>query len=244
MISFFFAAYAVACYLSFLATFLFFIGFVGGLPLPRTIDIGPAAPWGEAVLIDLALLASFGVQHSVMARAGFKRMWTRIVAPAIERSTYVLLSVLALALVMWQWRPVPLPVIWAFSGPAAWAVDALFWAGWTVMLTSSFLLDHFELFGLSQALAPALPSGAPQPRFRTPLFYRYVRHPLYAGLLAGFWATPRMTAGHLLFAAGFTAYVLVGVRFEERDLLAQFGARYASYRQRVGMLLPWRRTSA
>lgn len=244
MTSIFFVFYGVSSYLLFVGTFLWFIAFVGGLPLPRTVDMGPAASLGHAVLVDVALLAAFGVQHSVMARASFKRLWTRVVPPAIERSTYVLASSLALALIPWQWLPIPLPVVWEFTGPAAWLLEAIFWAGWAVMLASSFLISHFELFGVSQVLWTVLKQRSPDPSFRTPLFYRYVRHPLYAGLLAAFWATPRMTAGHLLFAAGFTAYILVGIWFEERDLLAHFGSHYARYQRRVGMLFPWRRRSA
>lgn len=236
--------YSLCAYLFFFGTFLGFVGFVGDLPLHRSVDAGPAAPLAQAVLVDLGLLALFGVQHSVMARAAFKRWLTRAVPPVLERSTYVLASSLVLAIVMWQWRPIPAPVVWQFSGAAAVAMQALFWSGWAVMLASSFLIDHGELFGLKQVFCFVMKEGAPEQPFRTPAFYRYVRHPLYTGLLAAFWATPRMTVGHLLFAAGFTAYILVGIGFEERDLVAQFGSRYLQYRRRVGMLLPWRRGSA
>lgn len=239
MTSLLFMTYGVGAYLLFLATFLYFIGFVAGLPLPVTVDVGRVSPAGEAFLVDIALLAMFAVQHSVMARASFKRAWTRVVPPALERSTYVLASTLALALIVWQWRPIAHPLVWDLSGTAALAMQCLFWAGWGVMLTSSFLINHFELFGLSQACAKALGLRAPRPVFRTPLFYRYVRHPLYTGVLLGSWATPRMTTGHFLLAAGFTAYILVGIWYEERDLVAAFGSRYADYRRRVGMLLPW-----
>jgi len=235
-----FVVFGLSCYVGFLVVILHTIGFVAGLPLPRTVDIGPSSPWRQAIPVDLALLGVFGIQHSVMARASFKRLWTRIVPPAIERSTYVLASTLALGLVIWQWRPIPQPVVWAFTGAEATVLQAVFWLGWGVMLASSFMIDHFELFGLRQVRDAMLKRAAGEPAFRTPLFYRYVRHPLYLGVLLGLWATPRMTAGHLLFAAGFTGYVLVGIYFEERDLVAQFGRRYGEYRRRVGMLLPWR----
>jgi protein-S-isoprenylcysteine O-methyltransferase Ste14 len=238
--SFFFVAYSLFSYLAFLAVFLYFIGFVGGLPLPTTVDSGPDAPAGAALLVDLALLAMFGVQHSVMARASFKRAWTRVVPAVLERSTFVLASSLALAVIVWQWRPIAQPVVWDASGAGALVLQVVFWTGWAVMLASSFMINHFELFGLSQVATEVLNLREPATGFRTPLLYRYVRHPLYVGLLIAFWAAPRMTAGHLLFAAGFTAYILVGIWFEERDLIAQFGHRYANYRRRVGMLLPRR----
>jgi methanethiol S-methyltransferase len=240
----FFVAYALSCYLFFAVTFLAFIGFLAGLPWHPSVDTGPLVPRGEAIAIDLALLAVFGVQHSVMARASFKRAWTRIVPPALERSTFVLASTLALALIVWQWRPIPEPVLWDLSGVPASLMQAAFCSGWLVMLASSFLIDHFDLFGLRQAWSMARKLPGTKQEFRQPLFYRYVRHPLYTGLLIAFWATPRMTAGHLLFAAGFTVYILIGIAFEERDLLSQFGSRYAAYRRQVGMLLPWRRRSA
>lgn len=244
MTSILLVSYSLVSYLFFLGTFLYFVGFVGGLPLPVTVDAGPSAPAAHAVAVDLALIALFGVQHSVMARASFKRAWTRIVAPCIERSTYVLASTLALGLIVWQWRPIADAAVWDFSGPAALAMQCAFWAGWAVMLTSSFLINHFELFGLSQVCSAVFGMPAPQPKFRTPLFYRYVRHPLYTGVLAGIWAAPRMSVGHFLLAAGLTVYILIGASLEERDLLATFGSRYADYRRRVGMLLPWRRRAA
>jgi protein-S-isoprenylcysteine O-methyltransferase Ste14 len=163
------------------------------------------------------------------------------VPPAVERSTFVIASSLLLALLLWQWRPIPEPIIWSIENVAArQAVVAVFWLGWAVLLTSSFLINHFELFGVSQVVARLTGSELPKPEFRTPLLYRYVRHPLYLGFLLGFWATPVMTAGHLLFAAGCTAYILIGIWFEERDLIAQFGEKYRRYRNQVGMLVPWR----
>lgn len=232
------AAYGLASYLFFFVSFLYWIGFVGGLPLPRAVDDGPAAPPAAAAVIDLALVAVFGLQHSLMARQGFKRAWTRVVPRALERSTYVLASTLALLLIVWQWRPIAQPLAWSVSGLPATILQGLFWLGWGVLLASSFMLDHFELFGLRQSVGPWMGLRETAPEFRTPMLYRHVRHPIYLGALVGFWATPRMTAGHLLLAAGFTAYVMVGIRFEERDLVALFGTRYAEYRRRVGMLWP------
>jgi protein-S-isoprenylcysteine O-methyltransferase Ste14 len=177
-----------------------------------------------------------------MARRSFKAWWTRIVSPAVERSTFVLATSLVLALLLWQWRPISEPVIWHVENSATvkllWVV---FWFGWAVLLISTFLINHFELFGLRQVFAHLLGRELPKPEFRTPLFYRYVRHPIYLGFLLAFWATPVMTAGHLLFSIGCTGYILVGIWFEERDLIAQFGDRYLRYRNQVGMLLPSRK---
>jgi len=192
--------------------------------------------------VNLLLLGLFAVQHSVMARRSFKRWWTRIVSPAVERSTFVLATSLVLALLLWQWRPISEPVVWRVqSAVGAELVWAVFWLGWVVLLISTFLLNHFELFGLRQVFAHATGRDLPAPEFKTPLFYRYVRHPLYLGFLLAFWAAPVMTAGHLLFSIGTTGYILVGIWFEERDLIAQFGERYHRYRSEVGMLLPGRR---
>lgn len=232
--------YAVVVYVFFLATFVYAVGFVGNLPwLPRTLDRGDGGPVWEAVVVDLALVALFAVQHSVMARQGFKRRWTRVVPAAMERATYVLAATLALALLLWQWRPIAEPVLWSVQSPAARVVlQGVGWAGWAVALVSTFLLDHFELFGLRQPWVVLRGHAVPAVPFRTPLLYRHVRHPLYLGFLLAFWGMPDMTAGHALFAAAHTAYILVGVWFEERDLVAQFGPRYLQYRQQVGMLLP------
>jgi protein-S-isoprenylcysteine O-methyltransferase Ste14 len=179
-----------------------------------------------------------------MARKGFKRWWTRIVPPAIERSTYVLAATLALALLLWQWRPIAEPVLWRIENPAAVnAIWAIFWLGWGVLLLATFLINHFELFGLRQVFSLLTGREIPEAEFRTPFLYRYVRHPIYLGFVLAFWATPVMTAGHLLFAIGGTGYILVGIWFEERDLVAQFGERYSRYREQVGALIPWRKSS-
>lgn len=232
--------YAVVAYVFFAGTMLYTIGFVADMPLlPRTIDGGAAVPLPEALVVDLALFALFALQHSVMARRSFKQWWTRLVPESMERATYVLAASGALALLLWQWRPIAEPVLWSAQDPAGRvALELVFWAGWGVLLVSTFLIDHFELFGLRQAWTPLLGQSAPDPEFRTPLLYRHVRHPIYLGFLLAFWATPRMTAGHALFAAASTGYILVGVWFEERDLVTQFGQRYLAYRRRVGMLLP------
>jgi protein-S-isoprenylcysteine O-methyltransferase Ste14 len=230
-------------YPAFLATFLYAIGFAGNIVVPKSIDMGPTDQPILSLVIDLLLLSLFAIQHSVMARRTFKRWWTRIVPPAVERSTYVLAASLTLALLCWQWRPISEPMIWRVESAAgAQLLWAVFWLGWAMLLMSTFLINHFELFGLRQVFAHMAGRQLPEPEFRTPLLYRYVRHPIYLGFLLGFWAAPVMTAGHLLFSIVTTGYILVGIWFEERDLVAQFGDRYRRYRDQVGMLLPRRRT--
>lgn len=232
-------AYGVSAYVFFLATFVYTIGFVGNIGVPKTIDSGPSGPLVPALVEDLLLLGLFAVQHSVMARRSFKRWWTRIVPPAVERSTFVLASTLVLALLDWQWRPIAQPVAWNVGpGAVALLLQVLFWLGWAVLLVSTFLINHFELFGLRQVFAQLAGRDIPAPEFRTPFLYRYVRHPLYVGFLLAFWAAPVMTAGHLLFSVACTGYILIGIWFEERDLIAQFGDRYRLYRAQVGMLVP------
>lgn len=241
----FVALYGLVAYAIFLATFLYAIGFAGNVLVPKSVDIGlPAGAAGEPVavsaLLDALLLGVFAIQHSVMARPAFKRWWTRYVPKALERSTFVLLASAALVLLFAQWRPLEAPV-WNLAGTAAGtALAALFVLGWGLVLLSTFQIDHFELFGLRQVWN-ALRGRAPAPpEFRTPMLYRQVRHPIYLGFILAFWSAPVMSAGHLLFAAMTTGYILVGIWFEERDLVAQFGQRYRDYRDRVGMLLPKR----
>jgi len=231
--------YGVAAYVACLAAQLYLIGFSGNLLVPKSVDVGAAAPWGQALATNLLLLALFGVQHSVMARRGFKRWWTRAVPPAVERSTYVVATCAVLALLFWFWVPITAPVVWRVEHNAGVALLwGLFGVGWLLALVSTFLINHFELFGLQQVFARLTQRAQPEAQFRTPLLYRYVRHPLYLGLLLSFWAVPVMTAGRLLFALGLSAYILIGIAFEERDLLRQFGERYRTYREQVGMLIP------
>ena len=233
-------AYGVVVYLLTLATFVYAMGFVGNLVVPKSIDAGVAAPLPEAIGVDLLLLGLFAVQHSVMARRSFKRWWTAIIPPAVERSTFVLAATLVLALLFWQWRPITAPALWRVeSALGIGLLQMLYWLGWGVLFVSTFLIDHFELFGLHQVYLHATGRAPSAPEFRTPFFYRFVRHPIYVGFLLVFWATPVMSAGHLLFAGASTGYILIGIWFEERDLVAQFGERYRLYRAQVGMLLPY-----
>jgi len=231
------ALYSTVAYVLFLGTFVHAIGFVENFMVRKTIDSGETGGALGAVLVDLALLGVFAVQHSVMARHGFKRMWTRIVPEAAERSTYVLFSSLALALLLWQWRPLP-ALVWSTDGIAAVAISAVSWLGWAMVLVSTFLISHFHLFGVTQGFAKLLQRHIPEQQFTTPFLYRYLRHPLYAGFILAFWAAPQMSAGHLLFAVATTGYILIGIWLEERDLVAHFGQRYLQYRAAVGMLIP------
>jgi len=234
-------AYGLCCYVLFLATFLYAVAFVGGWYVPRQLDGPLAGSMPTALLIDAALLGVFALQHSIMARRWFKERWTQVIPWAIERSTYVLCASAALALVIWQWRPLG-GSVWTVEDPAGRALLwLLFAAGWGTVLTTTFLINHFDLFGLRQVWLPLIGRAYTPVAFRTPLPYRLVRHPLYLGFLFAFWATPHMTLAHLFFAVGTTGYILVGIYFEEKDLLAEHGARYADYRRRVPMLLPGRR---
>ncbi len=230
--------YGVAAYVLFFLTFLYAIAFVGDFLVPKTIDFGTRGDLATAIVIDLIVLSIFAVQHSLMARPFFKRMWTKIVPPAVERSTYVVFSSLALILLYWLWRPID-GTVWSTSGNLATALWVVFAAGWGIVLISTLLIDHFELFGLRQVWANFRGQALPPPEFKTPTFYRAVRHPIYLGFTLAFWAIPVMTYGHLLFAAACTGYMLIAIRFEEHDLIGTFGATYVEYRRRVSMILPW-----
>ena len=230
--------YGAVAYSASLVALLYLIGFVGNLIVPKSIDSGTAGPLIQSAVIDVMLIALFAIQHSVMARQGFKRWWTRIVPSSVERSTYVLSTSLVLLILYWQWQPIPGPV-WTVQDPvAAGAINGIFWLGWVVLVASTFMLNHFELFGLSQVFARLFGKRLSDAKFRTPLLYRYVRHPIYLGVLLAVWATPAMTAGHLLFALVITGYILIGVQLEEHDLIQQFGEQYRRYRQNAAMLVP------
>ena len=229
--------YGIVAYGVTLVALLYLIGFTGNLIVPKSIDSGTAGPLLQSVILDTLLIALFAIQHSVMARPGFKRWWTRIIPASCERSTYVLISSALLILIFWQWRPIA-ATVWRVEGWPAAMLTAIFWMGWLIALLSTFQIDHFELFGVRQVVDALRGAASRVQAFKTPLLYRLVRHPLMLGMLLAFWATPHMTAGHLLFATMSTAYILVGVRLEERDLVAAFGASYEQYRRRVPMLLP------
>lgn len=238
-------AYSLACYLVFLLAFLYAICFVADALVPRTIDHGPAASAATAFAVDVLLLVLFAVQHSAMARPAFKRWLTSWLPEPMERSTYVLVSSLVLLLLFWQWRPLP-TVIWAVQATwAYWLLYALSALGWLIVLTGTFVIDHFDLFGLRQAWYATRGREAQPVRFVERYYYRLIRHPLMLGFLIAFWATPRMSAGHLLFALATTGYILVAVKFlEERDLVAMHGEAYRDYQRRVPMLCPWPRRRA
>lgn len=231
-------AYGALSYLVFLAVFLYSIGFVGDFIVPRTVDHGVSASLTEALVVNLLLLALFAVQHSVMARPGFKRWWTRAVPRPVERSTYVLIASLVLALLFWQWRTIPATVWDVGWQPGRVLLWMLFAAGWVTVLVSTFLINHFDLFGLRQVYLAWRGDPYTGLGFSTSVFYRVVRHPIMLGFIVAFWAIPTMTAGHLLFAVATTGYILVALRLEERDLVAELGDQYRDYRTRVPMLVP------
>lgn len=236
-----FFSYGTLSYLIFLGTFLYAIGFIGNFGVPTTLDGAPTSPLGIALAIDVGLLGLFAVQHSVMARKWFKEWWTRLVPKPLERSTYVLFSSLALILLFWLWQPLG-GVVWSIEDPLAqFILRGLFAFGWGLVLVSTFLINHFDLFGLRQVWLYLLDRPYTALRFGTPGPYRLVRHPLYVGWLFAFWSTPTMTLAHLLFSVATTAYILIAIQLEERDLVREHGDSYENYRRSVPMLIPFSR---
>lgn len=239
MLRSFYVGFGVAAYALFFGTFLYLIAFVGDLPVvPITIDNGPHSEVFVSAIVNIGLIALFGIQHSVMARKDFKATWQRVVPPPIERSTYVLFSSMALWVMFYFWQPIPM-IVWSIENEVIAAILwAIFGIGWGIVLLSTFLISHFELFGLKQVWKNLRGGGEVAPQFRKPFFYKLVRHPLYTGFLLAFWAIPVMTLGHVIFAVGMTIYVLIAISYEEKDLVGLFGREYQSYQEQVGMLIP------
>ena len=231
--------YGIVAYMVALASIVYAIGFVGNYWVPKSIDSGPVAPLGEALVVNVLLLGLFAVQHSTMARRGFKKAWTAVVPEPIERSTYVLLSGLVLWLLYWQWRPITDEIWRVDNAIGSTVLQVVYFGGWGIVFLSTFLISHADLFGLKQVSDHWLGKETIAPEFKTPALYKVVRHPIYFGLVLAFWATPVMTLGHLLFAVATTGYILIGIFLEERDLVATFGESYEAYRKRVSMLIPW-----
>ena len=230
--------YGVVVYLIGLVTTLYTVGFVGNLVVPKTIDSGEPGQFGQALLIDTLLLGLFGIQHSVMARSGFKKWWTRLVPRPVERSTYVLFTSLALILIFWGWQPIT-SVVWTVDSPLGRTfLWSLYFIGWAIVFSTTFLINHFDLFGLRQVYLFLREQKYTYPGFVTPLFYKLVRHPLMLGFLIAFWATPHMTVGHLVFSVVMTAYILYAIQLEERDMVSALGKTYEEYREQVPMVLP------
>ena len=234
--------YGVLSYALFLAVFVYAIGFIGGFVTPTMLDAAPSRPLVEALAIDLGLLAAFAIQHSGMARPAFKRWWTKFVPEPIERATYTLVSSLLMVVLFWAWQPIG-GVIWKLDGPAATAMIGVYLFGWALLLYATFLIDHFDLFGLKQVWRRLFDQPHREPQFRTPSLYKIVRHPLYVGWLVIFWAAPVMTVAHLVFAIMTTAYILIAIQLEERDLEAAIGAPYVEWKRRTPMLVPGLKTA-
>lgn len=233
-----FFAFGIGSYFIFFITSLYSIGFVGNLIVPKSIDSGTPTPFGQALEVDGLLLALFAIQHSIMARKGFKCWWKRYVPDPIERSTYILLSSLMMILLFRQWKPLTITV-WNIENPSGWFIlTALFWVGWALVVTSSFLVNHFDLFGLRQVYTYMKGREYSPIRFKKPAIYKLVRHPIMLGYIIAFWSAPRMTAGHFVFSLAMTAYILIGIQFEERDLRNTYGPAYQEYQQQVSMLMP------
>ncbi len=235
--------YGVLAHLGFLVAFLYLIGFLGNFVVPKSIDSGQAGPVGQALVINVILIAIFGIPHSVMARPGFKQWWTRFVPQHIERSTYVMQGNLLVALLMWQWQPM-VGVIWNVEHPVGASVLwGLFGIGWVMIVLTSFVINHFDLFGLRQVYLHLRGMEYTPLEFKAKWIYNYIRHPLMLGWIIAFWSTPQMSAGHLVFAVGTTIYILIGIQFEERDLVKSHGEDYENYRRKVSMLFPFKKKS-